>query len=88
MVDFQGLLIREVQWCNWTQELLVPVEKFTVSHADGETRNRNPRMLLSCVAQWLEHSVYNRGVASSSFTIGKINLVRFVSHRLNNIVTK
>ena len=26
--------------------------------------------LLSCVGQWLEHSVYNRGVASSSLTIG------------------
>ena len=28
------------------------------------------QQLLSCLAQWLEHSVYNRGVASSSPVIG------------------
>ena len=27
---------------------------------------------LSCIAQWLEHSVYNRGVVSSGLTIGML----------------
>ena len=39
------------------KELQVPAEKFTV---------RMPIVRLE--AQWLEHSVYNRGVASSSLT--------------------
>ena len=30
--------------------------------------------LLSCLAQWLEHSVYNRGVARSSPIIGRHNV--------------
>ena len=33
---------------------------------DDGTRTRNP-----CIAQWLEHSICNRGVASSSPIIGK-----------------
>ena len=28
------------------------------------------QQLLGCLAQWLEHSVYNRGVASSRLIIG------------------
>ena len=41
---------------------MVPAEKFTV---------RMPKVrLLSLLAQWLEHSVDNRGVASSSLTFG------------------
>ena len=36
------LLIREVQWLHWTQELLVPVKKFTVRMSICETQTRNP----------------------------------------------
>ena len=42
--------------------------------ADDGTQTRNPSVInqaLSCPAQWLEHSVYNRGVASSSPITGK-----------------
>ena len=34
----------------------------------GSTPSQN--QLLSYLAQWLEHSLYNRGVASSSISIG------------------
>ena len=39
--------------------------------------NSFPAIALSCIAQWLEHSVYNRGVASSSLTIS-ILTVKFL----------
>ena len=38
----------------------------------------------SCLAQWLEHSVCNRGVASSSLTIGNKGDVENKSKKLNN----
>ena len=38
-LNCDGLLIQEVQWFYWTQELLVPVEKFTVRMP---TRTGNP----------------------------------------------
>ena len=43
----------------------VPVEKFTVN-----CFNSFPAVALSCLGQWLEHSVYNREVASSGPIIG------------------
>ena len=67
------LLIREVQWSHWTQELLVPVEKFSVrmmQYTNWINSTPSQQQLLSCIAQWLEHSVCNRGVASSSPIIG------------------
>ena len=38
--------------------------------ASGTSREIPSNSLLSFIAQWLEHSVYNQGVASSNPVIG------------------
>ena len=58
-LNWDWLLIREVQWFYWTQKLLVPVETLLPSNS-----------FWALVAQWLEHWVCNLGVASSSLTFG------------------
>ena len=41
-----------------------------MQHTNWINSTPSQQQRLSLLAQWLEHSVYNRGVASSSLTIG------------------
>ena len=46
------LLIREVQWFYWTQELLVPVEKFTVRMPMVSLELATPGLQTQCSSHW------------------------------------
>ena len=46
------LLIREVQWFYWTQELLVPVDKFTVRMPMVRLELATPRLQTQCSSHW------------------------------------
>ena len=46
------LLNREVQWFYWTQELLVPVEKFTVRMLMVRLELRTPGLPTQCSSHW------------------------------------
>ena len=46
------LLIREVQWFYWTQELLVPVEKFTVRMPMVRLELATPGLQTQCSSHW------------------------------------
>ena len=46
------LLIREVQWFYWTQELLVPVEKLTVRVAMVRLEPATPGLQTQCTSHW------------------------------------
>ena len=46
------LLIREVQWFCWTQELLVPVEKFTVRMLMVRLELATPGLQTQCSNHW------------------------------------
>ena len=46
------LLIREVQWLYWTQELLVPVEKFTVRMLMVRLELATPGLQTKCSSHW------------------------------------
>ena len=46
------LLIREVQWFYWTQELLVPVEKFSVRMPMMGLELASPRLQTECSSHW------------------------------------
>ena len=46
------LLIREVQWFYWTQELLVPVEKFTVRMPMVRPELATPGLQTQCSSHW------------------------------------
>ena len=47
-----SLLIREVQWLYWTQELLVRVEKFTVRMLMMGRELPTPHLLTECSSHW------------------------------------
>ena len=46
------LLIREVQWLNWTQELLVPVKKYTVRMLMVRHELATPGLQTQCSSHW------------------------------------
>ena len=46
------LLIREVQWLYWTQELLLPVEKFTVRMTMVRLELATPGLQTQCPSHW------------------------------------
>ena len=46
------LLIQEVQWFYWTQELLVPVEKFTVRMPMVRLELATPGLQTQCSSHW------------------------------------
>ena len=47
------LLIREVQWFYWTQELLVPAEKFTVRMPMVRLELTTPGLQTQCSSHWV-----------------------------------
>ena len=51
-LDCDWLLIREVQWFYWTQELMVPVEKFSVRMPMMGLKLATPRLEAECSSHW------------------------------------
>ena len=51
-LNWDWLLIREVQWFYWTQKLLVPVEKFTVRMPKVRLELATPGLQTQCSSHW------------------------------------
>ena len=51
-LDCDWLLIQKVQWFYWTQELLVPVEKFTVRMPKVRLELATPGLQTQCSSHW------------------------------------
>ena len=52
ILNCDWLLIREVQWFYWTQELLVPVDKFTVRMPVVRFELATPGLQTQCSSHW------------------------------------
>ena len=92
-LNWDWLLIREVQWFYWTQKLLVPVEKFTVRMSMVRLELATPGLQIQCSSHWATRAqklllgrswVYPVGVLHHYIFI--ISQLRLTSHPRSTVV--
>ena len=92
-LSWDWLLIREVQWFYWTQKLLVPVEKFTVTMPMVRLELATPGLQTQCSSHWATRAqklllgrswVYPVGVLHHYIFI--ISQLRLTSHPRGTVV--